>query len=169
MKKKINIQKFKELFSEKYSLYATLADLVKEEKKSIEEMEIDALWKFMSKKQNIIEHIADKRKEILDFLNDSGVVLNITLDDFDIVNIVNIVEMETKQDLQMIIRDSVRIREKVHSRAKANKRFVDEFLTVTNNLLNIFTGKTTKPKTIYDRAKNLKENFSVNMLVSREA
>ncbi len=169
VKKMENRKKFEELFKEKNSLYEQLAGIVEKERNSIEGMKIDELWKFMGKKQKIIETIAVKRKAILDLLDASSIKHNMNVDNFSVSKVIELAEKHYKADFKNILEQSTVFKKKVYGKAKENKKFIEEFLSVINGVVNIFTKQIKKDDFIYDSSKSFKKKNYSNRLISKEA
>ncbi len=158
---------FEGFLNKKLILYQELAEIVKEEKKSLKNTDVDALWRFSEKKQMIASKIEDLRRQILNSLNqyhpDHG--MNVKL--FQLDKVLSLTPFKDDDKFRTICINLSNLKEEVDGIIKVNKAFVEEYLSVLDDMINIIVS-AGKNESLYGKSRYGKEKKNVNLLLHKE-
>lgn len=129
------------LFHEKLMLYRELAEILKEEKERIIHADVDALWRVSEKKQAIARHIEDTRGRILDVLTGMGIRHDMNGLTFQTSRVMSFLPLEQKKQLSGAHFSLMALKEEVSSISKDNKRYIESYLSMLDDLIAILTGR----------------------------
>lgn len=153
---------------EKLMIYNDLLNIFIQEKKSIINADVTALWKFSSLKQKKVEEIGKIRKEILSILGDAGIEHGMQLNSFEFGKVVDLFFGEHLNRLTKKMIAINRLKAEIQISGKANKQFIEEYLSTISELMNIFVGNTCKSG-LYNRESSFSRNRdNETVLFSRE-
>ena len=156
-----------ELFHEKILLYRDLIECLEQEKRSIVETDVDSLWRVSDKKQAIAVKIEDVRKRILESLDNAGIDHTMEISTFNSSNVVSLLPEENAKQIRMVDVTLIRLKEEIKGMVKANKSFVEEYLSVLDELIGIITN-TDQSGQVYDSNQYYEGQGKTNLFLHKE-
>lgn len=164
----ITIDHLTKLLEEKIDTYNQLTAVLAQEKTSLENADVDALWKFSEEKQRLATRIAELRTAILSYSKDIGIIHNMNESSFRMATLANLAPKPIARVLHRYHADLISLKKTVQSLSEENKRFVQDYLNILDELLGIITN-AGKPAPLYDNRSYCKNSSQTNLFVSREA
>ena len=164
-------QKIESLFQEKVMLYKDLVDILNQEKRTLMETNVDALWKISEQKQKVASRIENIRHSILSTLLEMGIEHEMSVAAFNIPAVIEYLSeaVEDSRDLTESLRKInvtlVTLKNQVQELASDNKRFVEEYLDVLDELISIIAS-AGKPEKSYSRYPST--SMKANMFLHRQ-
>lgn len=155
------------MFRRKIELYNDLVAILKQEKQSLSDSDVDALWCYAEKKQIIAGEIEEARQRILEVLTAMEIEHGLDQGAFSAERVVVCFPAEERGDLKTLQLRLDAVKREVHRHSKANKDFVEEYLKVLDDMISVITG-AANPQSSYDRKKNPDRRGRANMLLHRE-
>lgn len=155
------------LFQEKIETYQLLVDMFIEEKKSLEDADVDALWKFSDKKQNISTRIAEIRLKILAQLTKAGISHDMNATSFHSPKIISLLPQKLGRKIQKNHVSLITIKKQIHNLSEGNKKFVEDYLGILDELIGIITN-SGKPEPEYNPKTYGNREKKTNLLLHRE-
>jgi flagellar biosynthesis/type III secretory pathway chaperone len=128
------------LLHDKIMLYQDLKGALVKEKQILTDANVDALWAVSDQKQVLAARVDAKRREILAVLKDHHVPNDMTVSRFSVAEVIALlpeIEARVLGPVKMTI-DSLKT--EIHAMAADNKRFVEQYLSVLDDLMGILTG-----------------------------
>lgn len=127
------------LLNEKILLFQDLVEVLKDEKKSIVEIDVDKLWAFSQKKQTIASAIEAIIHQIIGVLDEAAIDHAMNVKTFSVGKMIEKMEPEKtdrlgKQHISLIL-----IKKRVHALASENKKFITEYLGVMDELIGMIS------------------------------
>jgi hypothetical protein len=138
------------LYQEKIVLYQDLLDALEMERKSIIDIDVDALWKVSEKKSRIARKIEKKQRQILVQLEGIPVEHGMDISSLDAQKILYLLPREIKERLRKVRVTLGTLKEEIRVRLKQNKGYVGEYLTVLDEIIGVVTD-TGKQNPVYNR------------------
>ena len=157
----------KALYLTKIELYEELADLLEQERKSLESADLEAMWKFSDQKQRISTRLVQIRNDILAALTRAGIRHHMNESTFHTPTVISLMPKEPGRVLQKIHISLVMIKNKVHSLSQENKKFVTDYLGILDELIGIITN-AGNPQPVYDNARHCRTGKKSNLLLHKE-
>lgn len=154
------------LFHKKIMLYGDLSDILKQEKKSIMEIDIDSLWKISEEKQKIASDIDGVRRSILDALTEASIPHDMDVASFQISRILAVLPKGIGERLNKAYVTLLALKDEVQGFLEENKRFVREYLEVLDDLIGIITD-VGGPEPVYDKSR-YPVKTATNLLLHQE-
>ncbi|MBF0118067.1 MAG: flagellar export chaperone FlgN [Desulfobacterales bacterium] len=137
--------KLETLFQDKILLYRDLLEVLKEEKNCLIDANVDLLWQISSKKQSLISKIEAVKQEIMNYVPEVELSGRLSIFNIALINIKN----------------------EVHNLAKANKSFVEDYLSFLDEIIGAITNVSNiKPN--YNNRKYMTQKKQTNMLLHME-
>ena len=157
--------KIETLFHDKILLYNDLLEVLDWEKKSILNLDVDALWKISDQKKKLSIKIEAVRQSILNVLTDASIPHDMDLVSFQTSKVLGMMPEPIRERLGKAHVTLVSLKNEIRGRLEENKRFVGEYLDVLDELIGIITGNgSTGP--IYGRRPH-PEKFNTNLLLHK--
>lgn len=155
------------LINEKILLYQDLVEVLQQEKKTIRETDVDALWDFTQKKQTIARKIEDLRGKILSFLDMLEITHGMDAASFKMEKVMALLprEMETSVKQQQFTLSGLKFQ--VRELARGNKAFVEEYLNVLDEMITIIANAGNQ-ETGYTRSRASEGAGKANLLLHKE-
>jgi flagellar biosynthesis/type III secretory pathway chaperone len=155
------------LLNDKILLYQDLIEVLHQEKKTIRETDVDALWHFTQKKQTIAKKIEDLRGQILSVLDTLNVNHGMDLPSFKMEKVMASLpqEIKTRVKQQQITLSGLKFQ--VRELARGNKAFVEEYLNVLDEMITIIANAGNQD-TGYNRSRASKGAVKANLLLHKE-
>ena len=154
------------LYQEKIVLYQDLLDALEMERKSIIDIDVDALWKVSEQKSRIARRIEKKQQQILVQLEDLSVRYGMDISPIDAQKIPDLLPREIKDRLKKVKVTLGTLKKEIQVRLKANKGYVGEYLTVLNEIIDVVVD-TGKRNPVYNRGRRA-GNPATHLLLHRE-
>jgi len=154
------------LYQEEIVLYQDLLDALEKERKSIMDIDVDALWKISEQKSRIARKIEKKQNQILGQLKDMPVQHNTDISALDAEKILNLLPKEIKNRLRNVRIARGTLKEEIRVRLKANKGYVGEYLTVLDEIIGV-VADTGEQNPLYNRGRGA-ENPATHLFLHRE-
>jgi len=142
------------LFHEKLMLYRELAETLKEEKKWIAHADVDALWRVSAKKHAAVAGIETVRTRILGTLSLAGVDHGMTLQHFSLSGVMSHLSIDQRKRLSGVHVALVTLEAEIRCISGDNKRHIESYLSMLDDLMTILTGSDQQP-TVYSGRKTL--------------
>ena len=155
------------LFHEKILLYQELVAILQEEKKSLRETDVDALWNFTERKQAIAGEIEKLRVRVLSLLDDLGVDHGMTGASFKVERVIKLLPEAAESDLKEELVALSRFKVQVRDLSRGNKAFVEEYLKVLDEMIVIITNAGNQD-TGYTRSCASEPTRKANLLLHKE-
>ncbi|MBA4366065.1 MAG: hypothetical protein C0403_00300 [Desulfobacterium sp.] len=162
-----SINDIETLFYQKIETYEQLVDLFTQERKSLESADIEAMWRYSDQKQKISNRIVEIRMCILTILNKFGILHDMNATTFHTPKIISLVPKKQGRNLQKIYVSLITIKNKVRALSEENKKFVEDYLGILDELIGIITN-AGKPKPVYDSMRNCNAGKKTNLLLHKE-
>lgn len=162
-----SMERLEELFGKKIELYNRLIDVLEAEKTCLRNSDVDALWRFTDEKQDISNKIQYLRQSVLAVLSGMGVDHGIAEAKFRLDRIEALLPGEMRPDFGALRQQVEKKKRKVYALSKANKEYVEEYLSVLDELIGIITTAGGKPAA-YDRGSGAENRGRANLLLHRE-
>ena len=140
------------LYQEKIVLYQDLLDALEMERKSIIDIDVDALWKISEQKGRIARKIEKKQQQILEQLEDLPVQYGMDISSLDAQKILDLLPKEIKVRLRKVRVTLGTLEKEIRVRLKENKGYVGEYLTVLDEIIGVVTD-TGKQNPVYNRGR----------------
>jgi len=140
------------LYQEKIVLYQDLLDALEMERKSIIDIDVDALWKISEQKGRIARKIEKKQQQILEQLEGMPVEDGMDISSLDAQKILDLLPKEIKERLRKVRVTLGTLKEEIRVRLKENKGYVGEYLTVLDEIIGVVTD-TGKRNPVYSRGR----------------
>lgn len=154
------------LYQEKIVLYQDLLDALEMERKSIIDIDVDALWKVSEQKSRIARKIEKKQQQILVQLKDLPVRNGMDISSIDAQKIPDLLPNEIKERLNKVKVTLGTLKKEIQVRLKENKGYVGEYLTVLDEIIGVVTD-TGKQNPVYNRGRRA-GNPATHLLLHRE-
>ncbi len=165
---KTNFDKIEELINIKVNLFKRLIEILKLEKVSIVDIDVNELTKFSNQKNTLSSEIETTRKKILSLLESEDIEHKMDKDSFQILKVINFFPENKRLKLEKIYYDLISIKKEIRKRTSENKFFIEEFLNTVEDVIGILINSDSKTS-VYDRGKNISKGNYSNNLLSREA
>ena len=140
------------LYQEKIVLYQDLLDALEMERKSIINIDVDALWKVSEQKSRIARKIEKKQQQILVQLEDLPVRYGMDISSIDAQKILDLLPNEIKERLKKVKVTLGTLKKETQVRLKENKGYVGEYLTVLDEIIGV-VADTGKQNPVYNRGR----------------
>lgn len=140
------------LINDKILLFKDLVEILKDEKNSIVDIDVDSLWAFSEKKQKIASKIENIRKEILEILTDEKIHHDMELSSFRLSKVLDLIPSETKERLTQANVTIILLKKEVNHLATENKKFIQEYLGVMDELIGTISN-VGDPPPVYGKTK----------------
>ena len=154
------------LYQEKIVLYQDLLDALEMERKSIIDIDVDALWKVSEQKSRIARKIEKKQQQILVQLEDLPVRNGMDISSIDAQKILDLLPNEIKERLNKVKVTLGTLKKEIQVRLKENKGYVGEYLTVLDEIIGVVTD-TGKRNPVYNRGRRA-GNSATRLFLHRE-
>ncbi|MBF0102131.1 MAG: flagellar export chaperone FlgN [Desulfobacterales bacterium] len=145
-----------ELLNEKILKYQELVDVLNQEKESLIASDIQSIWKHSEKKQTIVKHIEQLRKQIFTILLTHHISHDMNVKTFDAGKVRDLLQSYTGERIHGTYITLKLLKEQVRVMAKSNQDFVEHFLDVLNHVIdhvkyfpaqhNLYTQNAVKAK-----------------------
>ncbi len=155
------------LLNEKIGVYQSLIGLLEQEKKSLMASDVDALWRFAGRKQDCAREIEELRKKIMLELTAMGIQHGLNPATFRVEQVFAFLPRDDSRRLLDLQQAFLAVKTRVHALSRANKNFVEEYLSVLDDMIGIITsaGKAAKP---YEKMRGPDNRERANLLLHRE-
>ena len=154
------------LYQEKIVLYQDLLDALEMERKSIIDIDVDALWKISEQKGRIARKIEKKQQQILEELEDLPVQYGMDISPSDTQKILEMLPKEIKERLSKVQPTLGTLKEEIRMRLKENKGYIGEYLTVLDEIIGV-VADTGKRNPVYNRGRRA-GNSATHLFLNRE-
>jgi hypothetical protein len=154
------------LYQEKIILYQDLLDALETERKSIINIDVDALWKVSEKKSRIARKIEKKQQQILVQLEGLPVRYGMDISSIDAQKILDLLPNEIKERLKKVKVTLGTLKKEIQVRLKENKGYVGEYLTVLDEIIGVVVD-TGKQNPVYNRGRRA-GNPATHLFLHRE-
>lgn len=156
------------LLEEEFSLYMDLQNTLEEEKNNVVDMDIDSLWATIEKKKKIVIEIDRVEKNISLVLKKRAGELNLSHSPLKLSDFIKKlpVSNEIKSRLRKMKTGLETIKKSILARASANKKYINESLSVINDIFSLAVDTANKKQ--YNNYGHLLENKEKNRLINAE-
>ncbi|MBU0995486.1 MAG: flagellar protein FlgN [Proteobacteria bacterium] len=155
------------LLNEKILLFQELVEILKEEKKSIVDIDVDKLWVFSEKKQAVASKIEDIRKQIIHILDEESIDHNMAVSTFSVGKVIEWIRSDEKAYLNQINVTLILLKKKVHALASENKKFISEYLGVMDELIGTISNIGDKAG-VYENSRFPKRQKKTSYMLNTE-
>ncbi len=155
------------MLQEKLVLYHSLIDVLEQEKKSLIASDVETLWQFSDQKQKYVREIEALRTRMLAELDHMGVDHGMNALTFRVERMFAFLPNQRDRLMENLQRALLTAKTKVHALSRANKNFVEEYLSVLDEMIAIITsaGRNAVP---YERPRVPGRQERANLLLHRE-
>ncbi len=164
----MSVNKIEALFHKKIEVYQELIDIFTQERKSLDKADMESLWAFSDKKQSLATRITEIRMGILSQITKAGISHDMNATTFHTPKIISLLPKKLGRKLHKIYVSLISIKNNVRSLSEENKKFVEDYLNILDELMGILTN-AGKPKPVYDNKSNCNNGKRTNLLLHREA
>ncbi len=137
---------------EKLMIYHDILSIIRKERKSIVNTDVTALWRFSSEKQAKADGIEKIRAEIIEILNASDILHDMTVNSFDLEKVVGLFFGADGRALMDQLITVNRLKTQIQIVGNANRLFIEESLETIGEMVNVVTGNTVKSD-IYNQSR----------------
>ncbi|MCP3941182.1 MAG: flagellar protein FlgN [Desulfobacteraceae bacterium] len=136
------VQKLEVLFQKKISLYKTLKNIFEQERKHIVDMDVDSLWKITDRKKQISSEILQIREQIFSLFEEKKLPMDKGEKGFSLFQSINRLPFSAKikSNLKKLKSQLDIGKEELIVLALENKRYINEYLSVINDIFVTITG-----------------------------
>ena len=161
------VERIERLLNDKIFLFQELLDILKDEKKSIVEIDVDKLWAFSKKKQVVASKIEDIRKDILHILDQAAFVHEMTLDTFSVAKIIELTGLNAHAPMNQLNVTLILLKKRVQAIAKENKKYVQEYLGVMDELIGTIADMGEK-NSVYENTRYPRKHKKTSYMLNTE-
>ncbi len=160
--------RIEKILEETLALYRVLQGVLEQEKGYIVEMAVDSLWETIARKKQIALKLEELRQKMQALLEKRAAELNMDIEIFKVADFIKKMpdSEEIKSKLRKMRLDLETYKIEVVSLAAANKKYIDEHLSVINDIFSLFV--ETAHKKQYNNSGNLLEKKEKNRLIHAE-
>lgn len=161
--------KIEKMLEETLSSYKELNSILEAEKVHIVEMAIDSMWETIAQKKQIALTLEILRKKIQHRLEQRAAELNMDAQNFKLSDFIKKMpdSAVVKSNLRNLRLELETSKTDALSLAAANKKYIDEHLSVINDIFSLVSD--TVPKKQYNYTGKIVENVGKNRLINAEA
>lgn len=152
------------LINEKILLFQELVNVLKEEKKSITKIDVDALWGFSEKKQRVSKEIEEVRKKILDILSEEEIEHGMNPSTFHLNKVMDMISGYKNEQIRHANAEIMLLKKEAGSLATDNKRYVQQYLGVLDEMIGAISNASDPPPVYGKNKYAMKKNRSSFML-----
>ena len=163
------IEKLERLFSEKILLYQDMAECLKHEQKSLMETDVDSLWKFSGKKQDLAGKIETLREGILETLEAFSIDHGMERPSFSVTRVMALLPDKSLGKLRKLEVALINMKNTVQALAKQNKAFVVEYLEVIDDLAKTIACAQEVDAGYDHHSRHPEAKSKMNLFLHREA
>ncbi len=128
-----------EIFENKIMLYQDLSIILEKEKECLPSGDIELLWSLSDKKHSIITQITEQRMKILGILCEAGISHDMNSTTFKLSRLLHLLPPDTTNRLRQYNVPLMKIKDQINFMARENRRFVEEYLEVLDEMIGIIT------------------------------
>ena len=161
------VERIERLLNDKIFLFQELLDILNEEKKGIVDIDVDKLWAFSKKKQVVASKIEDIRKDILQILDEAAIAHGMSLDTFSVAKIIELTGLNAHAPMNQINVTLILLKKKVQAIAGENKRNVQEYLGVMDELIGTIANMGEKSG-VYENTRYPRKHKKTSYMLNTE-
>ena len=155
------------LINDKIFLFQDLVEILKDEKKSILDIDVDSLWAFSEKKQGIASKIENIRKEILEILKGDRINHGMDMKSFSLTKVLDLLPNDVKENLSKANVSIILLKKEVNCLATENKKYIQEYLGVMDELIGTISN-VSDPSPVYGKNKYPGQKKSSSFMLNTE-
>lgn len=155
------------LLNEKILLFQDLVEILKDEKKSIVDIDVDKLWAFSQKKQTIASGIEDIIRKIIEILDEAAIAHHMNVKTFSVSKMIERMGPGETDRLNKLNLSLILIKKRVHSLAGENKKFITEYLGVMDELIGTIS-TIGDHSSVYENSRFHKRQKKTNYMLNTE-
>jgi len=144
------MRRLEEIFETKIMLYKDLSSLLEKEKACLPSGDVEMLWSLSEKKHAVITQIAEYRMKILGILCEAGISHNMNATTFKLSTLLELLPSDKTHLLRRYNVPLMKIKDQINFMARANRRYVEEYLEILDDMIGIFTS-AGKQAPVYGR------------------
>ena len=162
-------EKIGNILEETLSSYKELQRVLELEKGYIIEMSIDSMWETIARKKQIALKLGKLKEKIQPLFGKRAIEVHMDTENFKLPDFIKkMPDSEVvKSNLRKIGLALETCKQNVENLAAANKKYIDEHLSVINEIFSLFADTSRKKQ--YNNAGNLLETKEKNRLINAEA
>ncbi len=153
------VEEIKTLFHRKIMLYDDLLHSLREERDSLIQIDLDALWRISKEKEKICLKIASIRQEIISGLSMSKEK------NFSLNGVMESIPREFKSSFHKLILRLIKLKREIDVLRKENMIYINDSLQFLDEMISILKGETASNK-IYNKNCHLspaQPRLTINM------
>lgn len=147
------------LFQEKLMLYQELAAILTAEKQWIVNADVDELWRVSDAKRAIASKIDVVRTRLLTMLTEAGIEHKMIPETFQNSLVISLLPTESRKELAGTLLSLNMVREEVRNRSLDNKRYIESYLSMLDDLMGVLIGQDQRPP-VYDAGRKVSASSS---------
>ncbi len=134
-----------EMLGHKLACYCKLISVMEKEKAYIIDMDIEALWKTCTAKQNIVKDISAGKKEIFNLIKEHYSLSDSDTDETGLLHIIRRLPIpeQFRFELIRLISDINLKKDELHMLSCENGKYVSDYLEVINDVMSTIVGFST--------------------------
>ncbi len=132
----------KALVQDEIRIFKTLKTVLEEERQCLADMDVNGLWKLTDQKNRLVAEVAEKRRRLLEHLEETEGTAHTNPGSFSLSRIIRDLPVtdRDKADLKSEATVLDILKQEVSQTASDNKGFVYEHLSVVNDIFATITG-----------------------------
>ncbi len=137
-----------QMLNEKLSLYKKLNALLQREKDCIVNIDIDALWKISGEKKKIVLKIHGLKEKIIESVRQESCAKDPDAGEFGLSYLLRSLALssDARKQLRQIKLGLDREKNELNRAAADNKKYVQEYLMVIDDIMSVFAGEAENPR-----------------------
>ena len=155
------------LLNDKILLFQDLVEVLKEEKKSIVEIDVDKLWAFSQKKQAIASAIEAIIHQIIGILDEEGIDHAMNVHTFSVGKMIEKLAPGKADRLEKLNLSLILVKKRVHAMASENKKYITEYLGVMDELIGMISNISDQSP-VYDHNRYSKRSKKTTYMLNTE-
>ncbi len=157
----------KDLLQKKLLLYQDMLACLTLEKESIIKADVESLWDFSEKKHDIASKIEEVRGSILHTLEQNSINHEMDTSAINIGRIIALLPAGTAGKLDSVHVSLLNIKMEVHALSKENRAYVENYLSVLDELIGIIANVGSTGD-VYTDSRFNKEKTKTNIFLHQE-
>jgi len=153
---------------QKIMLYQDLSNILELEKESLAAGDVEALWSFSDKNHAVITKITEHRMEILSVLCEAGISHDMNSTTFRLSRLLELLPPERTGRLRNFNVPLMKIKDQINYMARENRRFVEEYLEVLDDLIGIIANAGNPGQVYGNDMQSKTKKQKTNLFIHQE-
>ncbi len=162
------MRRLEEIFENKIMLYQDLSIILEKEKECLPAGDVEALWSLSDKKHSIITQIAEQRMKTLSILCEAGISHDMNSTTFKLSRLLDLLPPDATLRLRQYNVPLMKIKDQINFMARENRRFVEEYLEVLDDMIGIITNAGKSAQVYGNDRNNEAKKEKTNLFIHQE-